>query len=292
MISACHDPVAPKTAATPTAVAAQYVTSEDGLLHLTGPAVVVARPWAGFVERKRFAMTGVRAGPGGCHFKYENLRLKRGEHFTDHVAEVDSVGCNFVVARGDLVLQARQRGAEWRALKEAIPATGVMPNVAPSPLRSSLGSGTGCGFPALDGSNGYQKVFWLDPATIEVVSDRIDLQWAFNWECVSDFSAWHTMNWFIGSGWTITGWSSNLWYDFYLTWVNGHGVSQFYNPGLIAFPPGFPLCTSAVTAYVWRNDVYGYVDGTASFNLDVNLSGPACTDLLSVYVTHDNTGGF
>ena len=96
----------------------------------------------------------------------------------------------------------------------------------------------------------------------------------------------HTMNWFIGSGWRITAWSSNLWYDFYYSWVNGHGVSQFYNPG---FPTGFPACSSGVTAYIWRNDVYGYYDGTASFNNDMTLAGPSCIDLLTPYVTYDNT---
>lgn len=53
--------------------------------------------------------------------------------------------------------------------------------------------------------------------------------------------------------------------------------SVFQNPGV---PTGFPLCTSEVFAYHLPNTVYGYADGSASFDAEITLGGPSCINLL------------
>lgn len=237
---------------------------------------------------RQYVLAGTPLPNGGCNLRSE-VSSKRPERIVDRVVQMDTIGCSFLMARGDAPrwpLARRGPGALMTRLG-SLSKSGSDARTPPSGGSSTLLAWIDCGRPSVDIARGRQRVYWHDPVVIPVASDEIDLNWSFNNICAFDGPSYHTMNWFSASGWLITNYDSyGLLDDLNGQWVLGKGDSYYLNLG---YPYGFPACTSPITANVRTNQVYGYYDGSVSWTYSADLVGPACQYLLSLVIEREHT---
>lgn len=275
VVSACGaDPTAPSSA--PTA----------GRAILTGPSVVTLSPLPTFQENERFVADGTRHLDGSCGYRSVR-RLKKGQHEAEHLVQADLVNCQFVVARGSY---RAPRPVDDRAVAVD---TVVARSTASSAETTSTQSRAGltCGqWPSL--AIAKQATIVVDPVNIQVTRDDTDLSWWYDYECLSGPFQAHSMTWFLPTNWSRTTWYSGFpqvgFFDYpepdYVEVIN---FSNYTNPGLFSWPPGFPLCTSSVWNSHSPNRIFGFDDGEAVFDAEITISGPLCIGLLDKVLIRD-----
>lgn len=249
---------------------------------LTGSAVVDISPLLGFVELERFAIDGTRHADGWCGYRSQR-RLRRGESESEHLVQVDLANCRFVAARGHYRPPGMSSpfGSKTDSAGFSFVGTG---DSSPSPrsIASRAVSLQSCQQVA-DLSGAIQQTIVVDPVGIQVSRDDVSLTWWYNYSCVNSPATAHSMTWFLGTNWNLNAWYTDAPHYGYFgsdpdpDYVYVTDWSVFHNPG---FPTGFPLCTSDVYSYHLPNKVFGYSDGSASFDAEITIGGPACISLL------------
>jgi hypothetical protein len=205
------------------------------------------------------------------------------------VVEVDTVSCLVVLAKGRHLGFAPDNRAAHR--KETL---GNRPPVSAMSRRASNGllfgapgqpqydNTSACGTPTIDIGHAVQTVGWTDPANFRTAWDVMNVYWSYDWYCVYLVGGDHTAYWLTTTGWSLLGFYTSVTYSYYHDYLTAWGYSFYQNTGFI-------LCSGTVNANVRRNQAIATSDGQSYFDYDADISGPACTILLGLFIDQSRT---
>lgn len=281
-------------------VAAPITPSPGSAAQLTSLGFVILPRPSEFVDSIKYALSGRRTTDGACVWSGQRL-LARGQRIAERVAAYHPLSCELVIARGAFqpadTVRMQSKVDRFSSRSSATQSSAF--NYHPqsmwdqfSPRRSSAGIAASdyygnpdnCQPPSIDIGRARQVTRFRDPIFITTTRDELYLQWNYNWQCVGHTEGYHDMQWFAGSGWNRGAWETYpLAFDYNLYWALGKGNSFYYNSS-------FPGCAATVYANHSQNWVYGFDDGVAAFNWDINLLGSNCQVLLTPVVEQENLG--
>ena len=159
-------------------------------VHLPGESVLHAPNDPSFVESGRQIRLGSKTPSGGCRFGGRRY-LKRGEYAAERVVEINPVTCDYVVASGMF-------NHAVGALGDRAPAASMMDDYDYYSQDVTTLSAAG-------GSNrGWQRVWWYDPVTLEVVSQRLETWFDYNYTCLLSPLGTASAKWLRETGWRKT----------------------------------------------------------------------------------------
>jgi hypothetical protein len=164
------------------------------VIHLSGDSILHAPNDPNFAESRREIRPGVKTSKGGCRFGGAGY-LKRGEYAAERVVEVNPVTCDYVVARGVFT-------HPFNSLANRLPSTARTSNVSSDPDYEEYSQNLE--MPSISGStHNWQRVAWYDPLFIDVVWQRVQSWWDWDYRCVSNVRGLGDARWLRITGWRL-----------------------------------------------------------------------------------------
>lgn len=250
-----------------------------------------------FLERSREQKTGQRTKNGGCVFELP-LHLQPGEHAVQRIAQIDTLTCSYMVARGDWTSRdtsyrtsaaAMTRGTNGSslALTQSSTSDRIVGADGPPSLVANEPPVTATTSPRLrnpeSAASGLPLAHaWMDVAVYDPVNIRLtDLQNWLDWNywanCAQHGNGRHAWDAHTSTGW-LYGPHSHSWTGYNCMKLGDYASNSFFDPYFCAL----------VTTYVWLdNEVDGLGDGGADFRPRITWTG-GCTFFLNQYVDYDN----
>lgn len=103
--------------------------------HLTGPRVIRKQLPRDLNESGRFVLQGTRTSSGACTLR-RRVTLKRGDRFTETVAEVDMDTCEYLLVRSDYRMPMQEGLTTHR-----VPATVITHSERATPVARAADTG-------------------------------------------------------------------------------------------------------------------------------------------------------
>lgn len=162
--------------------------------HLSGDSILHAPNDPNFAESHREIRPGVKTSTGACRFGGHGY-LKPGEYAAERVVEVNPVTCDYVVARGILT-------HPLNSLANRVPSTARTSNALSDPDYDQYSQDLEV--PSTSGSSyRWQRVAWVDPALIEVVWQRVQSWWDWDYNCTTNVRGLGDARWLRVTGWRL-----------------------------------------------------------------------------------------
>ena len=179
------------TGDTPTELARS--PAANNLIHLIGDSILRAPNDPSFTESRRELRPGLKTAKGSCRFGGHGY-LRPGEYAAERVVEVNPVTCDYIVAKG--VFNHPLNSLSNRLLSGTRSSNSMMDDDYDE-YSQALEVST------LGNSYRWQRLYWYDPVTIDVVWQRVRSWWDYDYHCTINVSGQGDARWLRASGWRL-----------------------------------------------------------------------------------------